>query len=165
MEKRFWVKGWPIVLVLLMSLMLVVGCSADSGDGLIVKDVRTLEVAYNPNAVMTTGVFFTIRNAGKQDDALIGATTDVAGRAELHEVVPAMASNGQGEMAGMTQMRKVETVPLPAGESVELRPGGLHVMLFDLKRELVAGDRFQLKLEFKNSAAQTVEVVVVKKTS
>jgi len=163
MEKTFRVKGWPIVPVLLISLMLVVGCSADSGDGITVKEVRAREVRENPGTGATSAVFFTIRNDGEQDDALIGATTDVAGRVEMHEVVPVEVSDGKGEMVGMSQgMRKVETVPLPAGESVEFRPGGLHIMLFDLQRKLVAGDLFQLTLEFENSAEQIVDVAVVR---
>lgn len=123
---------------------------------------------------MTSAVYFVLRNTGPQDDALIGAGTEVAGKAEIHETVAVESGSdgktGEGDaghggmeddMASQAmKMHPVESVPLPAGGAVEFRPGGLHVMLMDLKRDLAVGERFAVTLRFAGSPAQTVEVVV-----
>ncbi len=121
---------------------------------------------------MMSAAYFTVRNTGDEDDALVGASADVAGRAELHESRPATTeSKAEGSMGGQTmggsggndmamEMVPVDRITVPAGGSVELKPGGLHVMLMDLKRPLAVGDRFQLTLRFEKSGEQTVEVEV-----
>lgn len=114
----------------------------------------------------TSAVYFVLRNTGGRDDALVGAETEVAGKAEIHETIPVEvpAGGAMGGMGGKTgghamKMRPVDKVSLPAGGSVEFRPGGLHVMLLDLKGGLGVGDRFHLTLKFEKSA-QSIEVVV-----
>jgi copper(I)-binding protein len=69
--------------------------------------------------------------------ALIAAESPVARKIEPH----AMTLD-----AGVMKMRAVERIELPANETVILKPGGLHLMLVDIKRELKAGDRVPLKL-------------------
>lgn len=136
-----------------------------------------------------SAVYFILKNNGKEDDRLTGASADVAGKTEVHETVsmdPSQMPAGQGmtqEMTqgmsqGMTQgtmdqqkkqmpgmsgamkMRPVESVPLPAGGTVEFKPGGLHVMLLELKRDLKAGDAFAVTLKFEKAGPQTVQVTV-----
>lgn len=140
--------------------------------------------------VSTSAVYLTIKNEGDQDDALLGASTDVAGKVELHQTKPmaeaqagaSMQAGGEAmkdehgghaggdmkmegqagmQMGGMAmQMVPVEKVAVPAGGTVELKPGGLHIMLMDLKRPLAAGDRFTVTLRFERSGEQQVEVEV-----
>jgi copper(I)-binding protein len=86
---------------------------------------------------------------------LIGAASPVAGVVEIHEMV----------MEGsVMRMRAVSAVDLPPGRSVELKPGGYHVMLMDLKRPLRAGERIPLELRIetrdKRLVTQPVEVEV-----
>lgn len=69
--------------------------------------------------------------------ALIAADSPVARKTEPH----AMMLD-----AGVMKMRAVERIELPANETVSLKPGGYHLMLVDIKRELKAGDRVPLKL-------------------
>jgi hypothetical protein len=69
--------------------------------------------------------------------ALIAAESPVAGKAELHT----MTMDG-----GVMKMRPVEKIELPANQAVNLKPGGYHVMLIDVRRELKAGERVPLKL-------------------
>ncbi|RME79647.1 MAG: copper chaperone PCu(A)C, partial [Chloroflexi bacterium] len=57
-------------------------------------------------------------------------------------------------------MKPVEKIVIPAGESAVLQPGGLHVMLIGLQRELKKGDSFTLTLRFEKSPPQTVNVTV-----
>lgn len=68
---------------------------------------------------------------------LVAVASSAAGRAELHE----MKHEG-----GMMKMRQVESIPLPAGQTVKLQPGGWHIMLFDLKAPLAAGQKAPLQL-------------------
>ncbi len=96
-----------------------------------------------------TGAFMEITS--KSDGALVGASSLVAGIVEVHE----MTMDG-----GVMKMRAVSTVDLPAGKAVQLKPGGYHVMLMDLKRPLKKGETvpLTLKVEGRNKKVETVEV-------
>lgn len=88
---------------------------------------------------------------GSSPDRLVGADAAIAGRVELHS----MSMDGQ-----VMRMRPVDAVDVPAGRIVELRPGGLHLMLVDLKTPLKTGNRFPLTLRFERAGAVQVEVPV-----
>lgn len=95
--------------------------------------------------------YMTITNNGDGDDALIGASSDVADATEVHESVM------DGDQATMKQVDRVE---IAAGASVELKPGGYHVMFIGLKEPLMTGDTISVELEFENAGKITVEVAV-----
>lgn len=100
------------------------------------------------------GAFMTLKNTGKKDDALVGAeiSKSLAARTELHTHI-----NENGVM----KMREVKDgIPVSAGETQELKPGGYHVMYFDLKKPFKAGDSFKVKLKFKSGQSKTVTVKV-----
>ena len=101
-------------------------------------------------------VYFAIHNDTREDDALLGASTDAARVAEMHENM----SIGSGESES-TMMMPVGRVELPAGHEVVFEPGGLHLMLIDLTKDLVAGDHFSLVLHFEHGADLEVEVTVM----
>jgi copper(I)-binding protein len=61
---------------------------------------------------------------------------------------------------GMMRMRAVPSLELPAGEPVRLEPGGYHIMLFDLRRSLVAGQKLKLELTFEDTAKRRHRVPV-----
>jgi copper(I)-binding protein len=92
-------------------------------------------------------VFLTLQNAGTAARTLVSGRASVGDTLELHEMK---------RENGMMRMAPVPGIAIPAGATVELRPGGLHLMLFGLKKPLVAGDtvRVQLTLDDKT----TVEV-------
>ncbi len=100
---------------------------------------------------MNSAVYFVVRNSGGQADRLIGASTAVAGRAELHET---------REEGGVMRMVPVPAVEIPAGGEVAFRPGGLHIMLMDLKRDLKVGDSFELTLRFERAGELKLSVPV-----
>lgn len=108
-------------------------------------------------------------------DALVGASvpSDVAGTVEIHETVAAdgegsdttMAMGGESSdttMGGMGQMtmQPVDSVDLPAGETVVLEPGGYHIMLIDLVAPLEAGQEIEVTLTFENAGERTITVPV-----
>ncbi len=82
--------------------------------------------------------------------ALIGASSPVAGLVELHEM---KMDNG------VMLMRPLQKIDLPKGQTVKLEPGGLHLMLEDLKRPLKAGDKVPLTLKIRRG--EKVEKVKV----
>jgi periplasmic copper chaperone A len=70
------------------------------------------------------------------------------------------AGGGHGEGGAMMAMREVAAIDVPAGSRVELAPGGLHLMLFDLLEDLQAGDTFELTLVFERAGEVTVTAEV-----
>jgi copper(I)-binding protein len=97
------------------------------------------------------------------DDKLMAVKVDagVAASAELHETVMGTGSDttmamGGGEMS----MRPVEFIDVPAGTTVELKPGGYHIMLIDLVQPLEAGTTLQLTLVFEQAGEITIDVPV-----
>lgn len=96
-------------------------------------------------------VYVTLMNHGEATDRLVGASTPMADRAELH---------GHSMEDGMMAMRPVDSVALNPGEYVKLEPGGHHIMLFGLKKPLKAGEQFALTLEFEESPPMEVVVTV-----
>jgi len=99
----------------------------------------------------TGAVYITLRNTGPAPDALVGASSEAAEVVELHETIR------DGEVM---RMRPVGTLALPAGATLKMKPGGLHVMLIHLKRALHAGDTVPLTLTFEHGAALTLKVPV-----
>ncbi len=99
----------------------------------------------------TSAAYMTIANKGDAGDLLKSARSPKAQSIELHQTV--MTDDG------VMQMRKVEgAVPIEAGASLVLKPGGTHLMLLGLQDALIAGGELVLTLEFANAGA--VDVVV-----
>ena len=96
-----------------------------------------------------TGMFVQLQSV--QDARLVGAQSPVASVVEVHE----MAMDG-----GVMKMRAVKALDLPAGKTVELKPGGYHVMLMDLKGQIKDGDTVPVTLtvEAKDGKRQNIEV-------
>jgi hypothetical protein len=97
---------------------------------------------------MGTGAFMKITAA--QPAKLVGASSPVAGVVEVHEM--ALVDN-------VMRMRAIDSLDLPAGKPVELKPGGYHVMLMDLARDLKEGEIVPVTLIIEQGGKrQTVEV-------
>ncbi len=82
---------------------------------------------------------------------LTGVKSAAAETAEVHQM---KMENG------MMRMRAVPFLELPAGKSVKLEPGGYHVMLFDLKQSLVAGQKLKIELTVEDAAKRKHRVAV-----
>ena len=99
------------------------------------------------------GVFYVeITNNGSADDALVGITTSAAGMPMLHETVVT---------DGIASMPHAMSIPVPAGQNVQLAPGGYHGMLMGLTTALKEGDSFPVTLTFQNAGDVTVAVEVL----
>lgn len=97
----------------------------------------------------SAGAFLRVQSV--LDARLVGVSSPVAGRAELHEM--AMENNTM-------RMRQVDAIALPAGKSVNLASGGYHVMFFDLKRQLKEGEKVPLTLLLQDAAKKSSSVTV-----
>ena len=94
--------------------------------------------------------YMTLKSAEASADRL-SASTPAAERAELHTHVM------EGDVMGM---REVDSIEIPAGGTVELKPGGLHIMLIGLKAPLKEGESIPLTLSFAKAGPVTVTVPV-----
>jgi periplasmic copper chaperone A len=119
-------------------------------------DLKTLHIDHpftraTPPGGQVAGAFMSIENRGKDADRLISVTSPVAGLAQIHE----MAMEG-----GLMKMRAVPGIELKPGSTVQLRPGGYHVMLEALKQPLKQGDEFPLTLTFEKAGSIEIKVAV-----
>jgi periplasmic copper chaperone A len=105
-----------------------------------------------PAGAMTGAVYMTLDNKSGSADRLTGASSDVADTLQIHEM---------SVVNGVMQMRQLtDGLPIPAGASVVLKPGGYHVMLIGLKQPLTPGETFPLKLAFAKAGTISVTVAV-----
>jgi copper(I)-binding protein len=96
--------------------------------------------------------YMTIGNAGAVDDRLVAVSAGISERAGLHTHIM------DGEVM---RMRPVDAIDVPAGSTVRLEPGGLHIMFVGLARPLEEGERFAATLSFERSGAVVVEFAVM----
>jgi copper(I)-binding protein len=96
-----------------------------------------------------SAAYFTIRNAGGEDKLL--TVSSPGADASLHST-----SMDNGVM----RMRPIEALDIPANGTVELKPGGTHVMLMGLKQPLQAGSALELDLKFEKSGERKVTAEV-----
>lgn len=95
--------------------------------------------------------YFTITNEGQDDDRVIGLETRLAETAKVHATV----NDG-----GVMKMLAVEDLAIEPGETLSLRPGGLHVMLIGLREPLNKGSFFPLTITFEKAGSTTLQVPV-----
>ena len=141
----------PLVALLLMIPLVAAQCGAAPAQQVAESKIMVME-PFARASIPNGAVYMTLKNEGSVDDALVSAASDVAEAAELHE--------SKMDENGVMKMGPVPNIPIPAGGSATLQPGGFHIMLMGLKKQLAPGDKFSLTLNFEHAAAQTVEVEV-----
>ncbi len=105
-----------------------------------------------PAGAQVAGGYLTISNKGTSAERLVSFTTDLAGQPEVHE----MTNEG-----GVMKMRPLaKGLVIPAGGTVKLEPGGYHLMLLQLKKQLAAGQRFKVTLVFEKAGPVEVDFEV-----
>ncbi|MFL6723937.1 MAG: copper chaperone PCu(A)C [Sphingomicrobium sp.] len=135
---------------LLLSTLLLLSACGQSGE----PDIQLGNAWARPTRGEAPGaVYVAVNNKGSADDRLVGAFTDHAAMAMVH----------QSELVdGVAQMRTAGEINIPAGKRIEMVPGGTHIMLEGLRAPLRTGDSFDLVLKFRNSGDRRVKVDVVK---
>ena len=137
--------------VLAACVLFGTGCSASS-DNASEPMASTVTIENQWASSAETGmaaVFGTISNSGDRDVRIVSGDSPIAGRVEMHEVVP----NASG---AMTMRPKQGGFTVPANGSRELIPGGDHVMLMDLEKPLRPGADVSLTLVFEDGSTLPV---------
>jgi copper(I)-binding protein len=129
------------------AIVLVTALSIWAGDGLAADySVGSIAVGNpwtraTPKGATVAGGYMTISNKGSAPDRLLGGSAAVAGRFEVHSMVMER---------GVAKMRPVQGgLEIKPGETVELKPGSLHVMLMGLKQPLEKGQKVKGTLEIR----------------
>jgi hypothetical protein len=105
-----------------------------------------------PNAPVAGG-YLTIENTGTEDDRLVSATTPIAGDAQIHDMAM------EGDVMKMRHL--TDGLVIPAGQTVTLEPGGLHIMLMNLNGKLVEGETVTVTLTFEKAGTIDVPLPVL----
>ena len=132
-----------------LSLFIGAALGAASGAAQAQVTVQDAWVRATVPQQKATGAFMRLQSS--KDTRLVSVSTPAAAVAEVHEMK--MVDN-------VMKMRAVTGLPLPAGQKVELSPGGFHVMLMDLPAQVKQGDTVPLTLVFegKDGQRETVQV-------
>ncbi|HSG16264.1 MAG TPA: copper chaperone PCu(A)C [Anaerolineae bacterium] len=141
-------KRFALLLCLLIGLLLA-ACTAGDQDNVTVEEAWGRP---SPKSAANAAFYMAINNSSREDDTLTKASLDICGRTELH----LSAIDDEGVMS----MQQVQQIDIPAGESVVLEPGGLHVMCIDRQTELNSGDRLPITLSFAHAGEMAVEAEI-----
>lgn len=142
---RLSVFRFPIVLVLALAAALPQWAAA--------ADIQVTQAWARPTppTAQVGAVYFSVKNSGAKEDELVAVSSSVAASVEIHETQT---------VKGMMQMRQVASVSCPAGATLKIEPGGLHVMLLGLKQPLMAGSKVDLTLRFRDAGVLSIQVPI-----
>ena len=104
-----------------------------------------------PPGARTAGAYLSIENKGKSAERLVKASSPAAGAVTLHS----MSMDGE-----IMRMRAIPSIAVAPGAVVKLAPGGLHIMLEDIKRPLKKGDKIPMTLHFERAGEVKVELQI-----
>jgi copper(I)-binding protein len=139
--------------LLLMTAVLLATASAFAGDYKVGNiEITRPWIRATPPSAPSGGGFATITNTGDTADLLVSAASPIAGRADFH----AMKITD-----GVAKMRHLpDGIEIPAGETVELKPGSLHIMFLKLTGPIKQGESIPVTLTFEKAGPIEVEMVV-----
>jgi periplasmic copper chaperone A len=137
---RQFVAAGSVALVLSAAMPAVAIAHSEQVGPLSITDLWTRAT---PPGARTAGGFLVIENSGTEADRLTGATSPAAARVEIHEM----------RMEGGTMIMRPapDGIDIPAGGTVTLAPGGLHIMFMDLKESFTEGDKVSVTLDFEKA--------------
>lgn len=135
-------------IVSLASLALGLTGQVALAQSLIVDKARVRAV---PPGSPATAAFMNLTNPGEADLAVVGAASPLAGTLELHR---------HTLEEGVMQMRRVAAIPVPAGETTRLAPGGWHLMMFELAATPAEGENVEIVLSLDNGERLTLQAPV-----
>lgn len=143
----------PMIKAALLAIALLTGSIASTSAADVTLGALALSGAFTratlPNAPVGGG-YLTITNTGTEDDRLVAATAAFAGDVQIHEM------KMEGDIMRMAEL--ADGLPIPAGETVTLAPGGYHLMFMQLGEVLVEGTEVPVTLTFEK--AGTIEIML-----
>ena len=139
--------------ILVAGLLFSAGVLAGAADNVSVQDPY---VRLAPPNAPATGAFMVIRNTGDKDVKVVKADNPVSKATELHTHL---------NEGGVMKMRPVPAIEIRAKGEAVLRPGGLHVMMIDLKAPIKEGDSVPITLTFDDGSSKQVDAKVLRATA
>ena len=136
-----------ILFFALIGVLLLGACSA--GGDVEVHGVWARSTLAGGNGA----VYMVVHNHSNVDDAILGASSDVADAVEIH--LSEMDANG------VMSMTRQESIALPVDTEVVFKPGGYHIMMVGLKKDLKVGDEIVVILNFQNHEDIVLKVPVM----
>jgi len=137
--------------IFFVSFLIVAGVQAADvkvGDIMIVDAyIRAM-----PASAKVTSGYLEIHNHGHESDQLLAVQSSSAARIEIHEM------RMEGDVMRMRPLP--EGLELPAGETIALRPGGYHLMIFDPMISLVKGENFPMELHFGKAGTVSINFAI-----
>lgn len=101
-----------------------------------------------------SAAYMHIENTADQPDVLLSVTTDVSDDAQIHQTTV--------DASGVAKMEHMENgIEIPAQGSIDLAPGGYHIMMMNLKRPLAMGETIHLTLSFQSGVTISFDVPVM----
>jgi copper(I)-binding protein len=143
-----------IALEISVATLLTIGAAISLAAAAMASDVMVMNAYARASATAAAksgAVYLTIMNHGSEPDRLTGISSDIARMAHIHETTAE---------DGVASMRSVDELEIAAHGEQALAPGGLHVMLFDLKEPLKEGSHFKITLQFERNGQVVVDVPV-----
>jgi hypothetical protein len=122
--------------------------AAGAADQIAISDAY---IRLAPPGAMATSAYMMIRNAGPTEVRVVKAASTVSLTTELHTHL---------NEGGVMKMRQVKDIPVPAGGEAVLKPGGLHVMLIEMRLPLREGDRVPITLGLDDGSSKQIVVPV-----
>lgn len=131
----------------MFNLLAVLLMIFNPGDDMVIKDQWIRPGAEK----MATALYFTLENNGSEADTLFAVETDIAKMVQMHETY------SNGDVMGM---REIGEIIIEPKSSVKLEPGGKHIMVMKLKRDIEKGDEVEFKLHFKQAGKKIITAAV-----
>ncbi len=139
--------------LLLPLLLLVSACTQPPESAAAAVTISSQYVRAVPPGQPNSLIYMGLHNAAPVDYSLVAVEGDIAQLVELHNHI---------REDGMLKMRQIEQVVIPAGGEVQLKPGGMHVMLMGLNRELQLGEEIGVTLIFNDGSQIEIKAPVQK---
>ena len=137
------------IVMLAVTVFFLAGCAPPSGVSIEGAWGRSV-----PASTANSAFYMTIRNSGSQADQLTSVKSSACGMAELHESF--MGADGVMGMRPVTGGK----IQVPAGGSVELKAGGLHIMCMEKKGSFDPGVKVQATLTFAQAGDKSIEIEI-----
>lgn len=123
--------GIPLLLTALMSIAATL-----PQDKIVVSDVKVRALP-----IPRTAAYFSMKNHGTKEVRLLQASSPDAKKIEIHRTV---------EADGSVHMESIDSIKIKPGETIQLKPMGLHLMIMGLKKPLSEGESISVILKFEN---------------
>jgi copper(I)-binding protein len=145
----------PLVALVAALALALVACGSGHGSASAEPGtLRLVDVRVDRPLTDQTAVRLVVRNGTATADALTGVSSPDASGSEIHRTIV--------DSQDRSRMDQVAQVPIPARSDVTFEPGGLHVMLTGLKKDLAIGDHVTVTFRFAHAGTRTIRAVVVR---